>query len=188
MNPENSVNIFQIVYSNNIEALKKLISSGFDINAPNAFGHTPLFLSSYHGRQEFLRELILADVDIHKVVNGETALHRAAYNGQTPCLLELTTAGAHIDINIPNQYGNTPLHIAAGCGQITFIRELLKFGANPFLFNLKNQTPKDMAHASDHPDCVEVMASFELMQKEKAILTSSSFFSQEHKARKSLKL
>ena len=126
-----------------------------------------------------------ANVDSQEVY-GSSPLHWASTLGRLDCLRELIRSGA--DIHARNKHGETPLHWAASDGQISCIRELLTFGADLSLLNSKNQTPKDMAHASGYPDCVEFMASFELMQKEKAILTFSSFFSREHKARKSLKL
>src|SRR3954454_18584081 len=61
--------------------------------------------------------------------DGATALHSAAYLEDPEMAALLIGAGAKADT--PNNYGFTPLALAAGNGNAEIIGQLLKAGANP---------------------------------------------------------
>ena len=73
--------------------------------------------------------LIGAGADLNIQSNtGNTALHRAAWNGHSEIVSTLIDEGA--DLNIQNLYGNTPIHRAAFKGHIGIVLKLLKANAD----------------------------------------------------------
>ena len=64
----------------------------------------------------------------------------AAYNENPAILIALLNAGA--DLNAQNQYGGTPLHVAAGNNENpAVITALLNAGADPAARDDKGRTP-----------------------------------------------
>lgn len=63
-------------------------------------------------------------------------------------------------INEPNAYGNTPLHVACYNGQDVVVNELIDCGANVNQVNEKGFTPLHFAAASTHGAlCLELLVS-----------------------------
>lgn len=76
-----------------------------------------------YGEEEDLRAILESGVDAnYQDENGNTAMHRAAANGQVTCMAILKNFGADLRVN---QQGNLPLHWAAQNGQAEAIRFLL---------------------------------------------------------------
>jgi len=92
------------------------------------------------GEVDELRILLAAGTgpDDYKDIFGKVALHSACYNGHLECAKALLWKGA--DINKQNNDGWTPLMEAAHKGEIEFVRELLKLGANKALKEKYNKT------------------------------------------------
>lgn len=81
---------------------------GADINAPDAYGYTPLVNASMLGRVDVIRTLLDAGADIQrKGPFGYTALHAAAQNGSLDVVQELVRRGA--DVHCKNDDGDVPL-------------------------------------------------------------------------------
>lgn len=83
-------------------------SIGADINAPDAYGYTPLMNAAMLGRVDIVKALIDAGADIQKKGQfGYTALHAAAQNGHLDVVQTLVKYGA--SVNCKNDDGDIPL-------------------------------------------------------------------------------
>jgi hypothetical protein len=98
-------------WGNRLEAVKKLISDGADLNAATTQGQTPLHLAAKKGWQDVVRFLVKEGADVNTKDNvGMTPLHWAAHLGHVEVVQILLSLGA--DINAKTNGGSTPLHIA----------------------------------------------------------------------------
>lgn len=107
-----------------LKAVSDAIKHGFDLNAKDHIGRTPLFCAAFKGCIDVVRELIAADVDVDCATEyGITALTCASHFGYLDVVMELLNAGADLSIA---SCGGTPLVIAARSGQPSVLRELVK--------------------------------------------------------------
>lgn len=107
-------------FKENLEILDFLLQHGADPTiAEEKHGQTPL-------------HVFLDKIDVSFIEQGcEQIIDRFLQRGA--------------DINIPDKYGNTPLHIAASKGRLTAVAYLISRGANVEAQNLKNKTPLVLA-------------------------------------------
>jgi CubicO group peptidase (beta-lactamase class C family) len=92
----------------NLEAVRRHIEAGSDLNQKDAFGSTPLMVAATFGRTEVARALIDAGADLHITNNdGGTPLHTAAFLCRVDIVEALLDAGANKYLR--DNYGNTPL-------------------------------------------------------------------------------
>ncbi|OWF39504.1 tankyrase-2-like [Mizuhopecten yessoensis] len=121
-----------------------IIKSGtVSVNHQDYYGKTPLYWAAYKGYRSCVEELLKcgALVNIH-CRHGGTALH--AVVGLYPeCALLLIQHGA--DVNQVDNWGVTPMYLAASSGQLEVIRYLLAAGAKPSFRNKKTgDIPKQL--------------------------------------------
>jgi len=74
---------------------------------------------------------------------GNTALMKAAFNGDTQMVMILALHGA--DINAQNDVGMTPLMAAAASGNYNVVDFLLRSGANPRITSYDGKSVKDFS-------------------------------------------
>ena len=113
----------------NIEAVKKNLADGADVNADDGGGVTPLHLAAMKGHQHIVYlgivELLItkgADVNA-KDEDGHTPLYFAAVRDHKEITELLIAAGA--DVNVKNKFGKTPLDAAIQLNR-TEIADLLR--------------------------------------------------------------
>ena len=96
-----------------LDAVRRLIATGTDVNATNEIGYTPLMSAARSYRTSVVRFLLEQGADPNAVCSdGMTALHAAV--GETPSLAEaqaecvryLVEAGADVDAR--TNFGLTP--------------------------------------------------------------------------------
>lgn len=75
---------------------------------------------------------------------GNHLIHLAVCHG-APALVQWCLEELRVDPNLPNAQGQTPLHIAVRCGNLSMARRLLEAGANPDLLDVHSCTPLSLA-------------------------------------------
>src|SRR5690554_6914219 len=77
-----------------------------------------------YGEDDDLRTLLVAGADVNFADDsGNTALHRAAANGETGCILVLKEFGAK---HVANSQGNLPIHWAAQNAKVESLKTIFE--------------------------------------------------------------
>ena len=107
------ISILDAATDGNIEAVKKHLAAGMDVNTRDNNKWTPLHYAAYYGHKA-VAELLIAEVaDVNaKSDDGWTPLHDATSIGHKEIVELLLAKGANV--NAKNNYGNTPLDLASG--------------------------------------------------------------------------
>ncbi|XP_071716121.1 E3 ubiquitin-protein ligase XBAT32-like [Rutidosis leptorrhynchoides] len=163
------------------EIVSLLIESGVDINLRNYRGQTALMQACQYGHWEVVLTLVLYKANIHKAdyLNGGTALHLAALNGNSRCIrilladyvpsvsnfCELVNQRSRIEefvsefdegslyetINRPADGGVTALHMAALNGHVDSLQLLIDLGASVDEVTVEDGTTIDLIGAESTP-------------------------------------
>lgn len=96
----------ELVYKNDLDALKKEIQNGMDVNLQNKYGWTPLHMAIRRNRKEMVSYLLEQGADINKVDGvGWTPLMEAVMDDMPELCELLLQKGA--DASIANARGAT---------------------------------------------------------------------------------
>jgi WD40 repeat protein/ankyrin repeat protein/tetratricopeptide (TPR) repeat protein len=134
-----------------------LVANGADINRRNNRGESPLDLAVLAQNLAFVRRLLErgADPSTKDPVTGGTPLRYAAQFGNIPIMEALLDA--HVDIEIKDQAGFTPVEAAVAADQADSIRFLISRGASPDPTDATGKHPLEMAAASGKSRCVRAL-------------------------------
>ena len=106
------ISIHDAVGTGNIEAVKKYLAAGTDVNAKDKYKWTPLHNAATQGHKEVVELLIAKGADVNaKDKYGKIPLHRACECEKEIAEL-LLDKGA--DVNAKDNDGETPLDQAEG--------------------------------------------------------------------------
>ncbi|MCJ7822861.1 MAG: ankyrin repeat domain-containing protein, partial [Armatimonadetes bacterium] len=99
-----------------VEATRRLIAEGSDVNVRDKWGITTLHRAVGMGQTAVVKVLLEAGADVNAAEpeGGMTPLHSAANRGQTEAAKLLLEAGA--DVNAKAKGGETPLSLAVARG------------------------------------------------------------------------
>ncbi len=125
----------------NIEAVKKHLAAGEDMNVKSVIGLTPLYCAAAWGNKEIAELLIAKGAEVNaKDHKSWDSLHAAAAKGHKGIAELLIANGA--DVNAKDEDGGTPLHYA-GTKEVTEL--LIAKGADVNAKDVDNETPLDWA-------------------------------------------
>lgn len=153
------------------DAVVLLQKFGADLTCRDEALHTPLYLSAVYNLPS-IAGLILNDVEGKQTLNfrsdrsggrplhaaakfdlsrgKKTALKRAGSNGvgneNIAAVTQLLLGAPGIEVDAKNNFGRTPLHLAASFGNWQVVRLLLKAGADPTLKDQRGFTPGGLAY------------------------------------------
>nr|XP_006006326.1 PREDICTED: ankyrin repeat domain-containing protein 10-like [Latimeria chalumnae] len=130
----------------NIEKLQILLRTSDKelIDRKDYYGKTPLYWAAYKGQRSSMELLLRAGADVNsQCKHGGSPLHAAV--GLFPeCALLLIQYGANV--NLSDNWGVTPMYLAACSGQIECIQLLVRAGAKITYRNKKTgEAPKQLA-------------------------------------------
>lgn len=149
-----------------VDSLNRALDAGADVNVFDTTGESALMQAAAHGHIDIVQRLLQRGADleftntIHPHRKGDTALLRAAYRGHSNVFMLLLQSGARADIK--NQWGWTPVHMAAGGDCIPCLEALLarklpldepahaNRGETPFLMAAGQNAPQAMAWLQQH--------------------------------------
>ncbi|HKI46566.1 MAG TPA: ankyrin repeat domain-containing protein [Balneolales bacterium] len=106
------ISLHQAALQGNLDAVKKDIESGTDLNQKDQYGSTPLIIASTFGKTEVAKALIDAGADMEiRDSNGSTPLIIATFFGRTEIVKDLLDKG--VNKYARNNSGATALDIAS---------------------------------------------------------------------------
>ena len=148
---------FKAIDFDNARAVSGLLARGFDPNARDEKGQTPLYLSLREGSFK-VAALLLAQPQLRVDLTnraGETALMISALKGQTEWLDKLMDRGAAVDG--PGTQVWTALHYAASSPGVAAVELLLTRGAKVDARSPNGSTPLMMAARYGSEDAVQLL-------------------------------
>jgi FOG: Ankyrin repeat len=131
-----------------VASMTRMLNTGFDPNARDDAGYTPLIAASRSGNVAVIRLLTSHGADPNlrdAAVNSWTPLLHAIHKAQPGATTALLDGGANP--NGTDADGTTPLMMAAGYGYTDIVKILLARGANPRLATGDGVTALDLARS-----------------------------------------
>ncbi len=108
-----SISIHAAALEGNVDAIRKHVEAGSDLNKKDAFGSTALIIAATFGKTEVAAALIDGGADLDmKNHEGATPLHVAAFLCRTEIVRALLDKGA--DKTLRDKVGSTALESVAG--------------------------------------------------------------------------
>jgi len=121
--------LFSAIRNRDLDAVRKAIDSGADVNAQDERGNTPLHAVSWYGGSDIAQLLLDHGADIEKKsVNGDTPLIEACWGGSLSVVCLLIEKGAEMEAR--GKVSHTPLHVACHNGHFDIAKFLLEKGAD----------------------------------------------------------
>jgi hypothetical protein len=138
-----------------------LLQRGAKVNRTSNDGNTALMYAVVVGDEEITDLLLQCNADIMmKNWAGWTVFHCAAFLQRKTILNQLLVShGTHwqLTVDVEDNYGRTPLYIAAKHGCLDCVDVLLVHGANPEHKSHSDESPLDIAKKNGHTRIVSMM-------------------------------
>ncbi|XP_066172726.1 ankyrin repeat and SOCS box protein 3 isoform X2 [Sylvia atricapilla] len=141
-----------------VECLQVLLEAGADFNnVTTESSSTPLFLAVENRHTEVVEFLLQhgTNVEGSHSWSGWNSLHQASFQGSTEIMQMLLEKGAGKDCR--DDFGITPLFVAAQYGQLESLQLLLSHGADVNCQAKDRATPLLIAAQEGHLDCVKLL-------------------------------
>ncbi|NWH57008.1 ASB3 protein, partial [Geococcyx californianus] len=142
-----------------LESLRVLLEAGADPNQVTTEETTALFLAIENGHADIVKFLIQhgANVKGPHSWSGWNSLHEASFQGNTEIMKILLEKGASKECE--DNFGITPLFVAAQYGKLESLRLLVSHGAEVNCQAKDKATPLLIAAQEGHTECVELLLS-----------------------------
>ena len=154
------MSLFNAVNRENVNATRKLLNNGANVNQNNENGRSPLMQASLLGNSELVKLLLAKGADVNKAdKDGNTPLYMASSEGHAKVVKVLLSARG-IDVNKADKYGLTALHRASMEGFWAVTRLLLSApGIQVNKENIAGSTPLYLASYYGRTKVVKVLLS-----------------------------
>ena len=138
-------------------AVRKALDRQPDLaQATDVMGMTALDWAATREHWHIFRQLVAKGAPVNRVgFDGGTVMHRVCHHERPDMVLLLLDAGG--DITIQNNWGRTPLHVAARRGALQVAELLLAQGANPDVGTNEGWTALHVAYRAGQPSLVELL-------------------------------
>jgi cytohesin len=151
------------VSSRQLGMVQQLLAAGASPDAQGDTLPTPnlLLLSLFNGDLAIAEALVKAGADTSPPVLADTkrtVLHLAAKLGASRLVQQLLKEG-HIDVDVKDSQGTTPLILAVGAGSKEVVAQLLAAGADPNAMNDKQQAPLLVAAWKGYTQLVKMLVA-----------------------------
>jgi cytohesin len=149
------ISIHDAAGTGDIEAVKKHLAEGADVNAKDNSGWTPLHHAAIVGQKEIVELLIDNSADVNaKALDGETPLDSAITFKHPELADVLRKHGAKTGdwLNADNS-----IHSAAGVGHIEAVKQHLAKGADVNTKDGDGDTPLDWAIIRNHTETADLL-------------------------------
>ncbi|XP_040467705.1 ankyrin repeat and SOCS box protein 3 isoform X1 [Falco naumanni] len=142
-----------------LESVRVLLEAGADPNEVTTEATTPLFLAVENGHADIVNLLLQhgANVKGPHCWSGWNSLHQASFQGCTEIMKILLEKGASKECK--DDFGITPLFVAAQYGKLESLRLLVSHGADVNSQAKDKATPLLIAAQEGHVACVELLLS-----------------------------
>lgn len=136
-----------------------LLKAGANINEVTNEKETPLFLAVEGGYIDVVKLLVMQGANLNGSHSwcGWNSLHQAAFRGFSDIMKVLLVNGA--DRESQDDFGITPLFVAAQYGKAECLKMLAEYGANVNCQASDDATPLFIAAQEGHLECVELLLS-----------------------------
>ncbi|XP_010135047.1 PREDICTED: ankyrin repeat and SOCS box protein 3-like [Buceros rhinoceros silvestris] len=142
-----------------LESIRVLLEAGADPNEVTIEATTPLFLAVENGHADVVKFLLQhgANVEGPHCWSGWNSLHQASFQGYTEIMEVLLENGASKECK--DDFGITPLFVAAQYGKLESLRLLISHGAEVNCQAKDRATPLLIAAQEGHTKCVKLLLS-----------------------------
>jgi ankyrin repeat protein len=160
------------IWNGKENVVRLLLIMGADVEERGVNEMTPLLYAAYYGKLTFVKILVEAGADINARANtGGTVLYCAASKNDAELVQFLLENGARDLLDVSNDNGYTPLHIAAYFDKLPVAQLLVERGARLDLKNNNRQTPYQLAREKGSREIAKYLWS-QLQPDEQARETS----------------
>jgi len=130
-------------WEGNLPMMELFVAKGADVNKLNAIGEQAIMHAAWKGRVEAVKWLLAHGAKINREPRQWTALHYAAFAGQSEMVTYLVDRGADLDARSTN--GSTPLMMAVYEGKEAVVKQLITLGADRRIRNDYGEGAMDWA-------------------------------------------
>ncbi|CAB3983026.1 serine threonine- phosphatase 6 regulatory ankyrin repeat subunit A-like [Paramuricea clavata] len=162
-NKSGEVSLHAAVHCGHVGVVKALLNKGASVDTKTKDMYTPLHIAVQHRQPRVVQTLLGYGANVH-LKGGrleETPLHIAArIKGGTGVADMLLKSGANVDV--PQENGETSLHIATRNGNLAMVKLLLVEGANASRKSRTGEIPLHIAIEKSLEDIVLVLVNHTL--------------------------
>lgn len=156
--------LLEAAAENDPTPLIRFVKAGGDpFRVRNEERRSLVHVAAFDGCEDALAALLQFKGSVRKIDSRDrakrTALHLAAAAGEDGCIRRLVAAGAMLEVQ--DEYGCTPLHLAIKWEWAEAARVLLELGSDPCAEDLKGYNALDMAGEVQDKEVATVLMSFE---------------------------